>query len=209
MFAVTNTQKCNANSQWAFNSLKVARTPTEAFPLFLLQHSLEDTLFYASSTLPFFLFLNTSRAFKRKGTSLVPLMLLFTEGSPSLLSMYTGLLPVLPPRCASCHQLAESNKAAPSLQRRWATEKCADSSQHAPLWNSGWVSHAARVVIVQEAQTKRHRVNTAIQDVEVYFYQSKMLLVKTHCVWHASDTSLGCKTHFQLSYCSAVPGPVY
>lgn len=36
-----------------------------------------------------------------------------------------------------------------------------------------------------------------------------MLLVKTHCVWHASDTSLGCKTHFQLSYCSAVPGSVY
>lgn len=133
MFALTNTQKCNANSQWAFNSLKVARTPTEAFPLFLLQHSLEDTLFYASSTLPFFLFLNTSRAFKRKGTSLVPLMLLFTEGNPSLLPMYTGLLPVLPPRCASCHQLAESNKAAPSLQEMSYRKMC------------GWLSACSAV----------------------------------------------------------------
>lgn len=157
---MTNTQKCNANSQWAFNSLNVARTPTEAFLLLLLQPwgYLVLCIFYP----PFFLLLNISKIFIRKGTSLVPLMLLFTEGNPSLLPMYTGLLPVLPPQCASCHQLAESNKAAPSLLRRWASEKCVDSSQHGPLWNSGWVSHAAWVVIVQEAQTKRHRVNMAI-----------------------------------------------
>lgn len=34
-----------------------------------------------------FLFGNTSSTLKRTGTSLVPLMLLFTEGNPSLLAM--------------------------------------------------------------------------------------------------------------------------
>lgn len=63
-------------------------------------------------------------------------MLLFTEGNPSLLTMYTQLLPVLLPRHASCHQLAGSNKESfqPAAElKRGAADKSADGSQRAPM----------------------------------------------------------------------------
>lgn len=164
VFAETNILRCNANSQWA-HSLKVARTPTKAFPCSTGCTAYKMPCFSASN-LTFSVYKHIHHFKENRHVLVPPHVVVVYRGKP----LITGYVH---PSTSCCPPRALPVVSWPSLIKRLRP-----LGQLAPICFSRTPG--------RYCSGSTNRVNTAISDVEVFIYQSKMLLVKTRCVWHVS-----------------------